>query len=235
MKNKDTLVIVLSFLVFVLLVLLSYMFLKAKYEEKVRNIDTYQECVDAGYPVAESYPSVCRTPDGRSFTNPDEVIEDGTEADGGDTESGDVEPKAVDVRVYFSKGLDDPSLVGYVMRSSSRTDIGTYTIEQLIKGPTSAEKSQGFLSPLSFTGAYKCTSNEVELPIDFKLVVDKGTKVATITFCRDVNSSGVGTDGRITSTVTATLNQFSTVDKVIILDSNGNCFGDMSGLNNCLK
>ena len=28
---------------------------------------SFQECVDAGYPVAESYPRQCRTPDGRNF------------------------------------------------------------------------------------------------------------------------------------------------------------------------
>lgn len=32
------------------------------------NITSYQECVDAGYPVQESYPEVCVTPDGDSFT-----------------------------------------------------------------------------------------------------------------------------------------------------------------------
>lgn len=33
------------------------------------SIQSYEECVQAGYPVAESYPEQCRTPDGRVFTN----------------------------------------------------------------------------------------------------------------------------------------------------------------------
>ena len=31
-------------------------------------ITTFEECAQAGYPILESYPEQCRTPDGRSFT-----------------------------------------------------------------------------------------------------------------------------------------------------------------------
>jgi hypothetical protein len=34
-------------------------------------VTTYAECVAAGYPILETYPEQCRTPDGRTFTNPD--------------------------------------------------------------------------------------------------------------------------------------------------------------------
>jgi len=30
-------------------------------------ISSFEECVEAGYPVMESYPRQCRTPDGRTF------------------------------------------------------------------------------------------------------------------------------------------------------------------------
>lgn len=36
-------------------------------------INSYQDCVNAGYPVLESYPEQCRTPDGKSFTKPFDV------------------------------------------------------------------------------------------------------------------------------------------------------------------
>ncbi|HSH31816.1 MAG TPA: protease complex subunit PrcB family protein [Candidatus Saccharimonadales bacterium] len=36
-------------------------------------VNSFADCARAGYPVAESYPEVCRTPDGRSFTNPDQT------------------------------------------------------------------------------------------------------------------------------------------------------------------
>ena len=33
-------------------------------------IDSFEDCAAAGYPIAESYPEQCFTPDGRSFTRP---------------------------------------------------------------------------------------------------------------------------------------------------------------------
>lgn len=36
----------------------------------VVNVATYEECVDAGYPILESYPMQCKTPDGRTFVSP---------------------------------------------------------------------------------------------------------------------------------------------------------------------
>jgi hypothetical protein len=35
------------------------------------SINSYAECAAAGYPIQESYPEQCRTPDGKLFTNPD--------------------------------------------------------------------------------------------------------------------------------------------------------------------
>lgn len=35
------------------------------------SVSSYAECVAAGYPILETYPEQCRTPDGTTFTNPD--------------------------------------------------------------------------------------------------------------------------------------------------------------------
>lgn len=35
------------------------------------NINSYEDCVAAGYPVQESYPEQCAVPGGNSYTNPD--------------------------------------------------------------------------------------------------------------------------------------------------------------------
>ena len=35
-------------------------------------ISTFEECKAAGYPILESYPMQCRTPDGRIFISPQE-------------------------------------------------------------------------------------------------------------------------------------------------------------------
>lgn len=34
-------------------------------------VNSYADCVAAGYPILESYPEQCNTPDGKHFTNPD--------------------------------------------------------------------------------------------------------------------------------------------------------------------
>jgi hypothetical protein len=34
----------------------------------IKSINNFNDCIDAGYPVQESFPPVCSTPDGRSFT-----------------------------------------------------------------------------------------------------------------------------------------------------------------------
>ena len=41
-------------------------------QQRILNVSSYAECVNAGYPVRESYPTQCATPDGRTFVNPDQ-------------------------------------------------------------------------------------------------------------------------------------------------------------------
>jgi hypothetical protein len=38
--------------------------------KSISDIDGFEDCKNAGYPIQESYPEVCRLPDGRSFTAP---------------------------------------------------------------------------------------------------------------------------------------------------------------------
>jgi hypothetical protein len=46
-------------------------FLVRQFATPVPTVTSYAECVAAGYPILETYPEQCRTPDGRTFTNPD--------------------------------------------------------------------------------------------------------------------------------------------------------------------
>ena len=43
-------------------------------QQRILNVSSYAECVAAGYPVMEKYPEECRTPDGRTFVNPDQTV-----------------------------------------------------------------------------------------------------------------------------------------------------------------
>lgn len=40
------------------------------HQGKLTNINSYEECVAAGYPVQDSYPERCLTPGGGGYTNP---------------------------------------------------------------------------------------------------------------------------------------------------------------------
>lgn len=39
-------------------------------ENKVKKINSFEECTKAGYPIMQTYPAQCRLPDGRNFTEP---------------------------------------------------------------------------------------------------------------------------------------------------------------------
>lgn len=132
------------------------------------------------------------------------------------------------VQVFFSRfpaAGDDFTQVASVTRSTSRVSVARFAIEQLLVGPTSTERRQGLRSPVQLQGNSTCGS-------DFTLSINNG--VARLQFCRQVVSAGVGDDARAKSAIEATLKQFATVSRVVILDSNGNCFGDQSGENLCL-
>lgn len=38
-------------------------------QQRVLSVGSFEECALAGYPIMESYPEQCRTPDGRTFVN----------------------------------------------------------------------------------------------------------------------------------------------------------------------
>jgi len=43
-------------------------------QKRVLSVNSFEECALAGYPIMESYPEQCRTPDGRTFENPTQRI-----------------------------------------------------------------------------------------------------------------------------------------------------------------
>jgi hypothetical protein len=59
---------ILTFLIIVILGVAAYFIMFKPIEETITDINSFEECVSAGYPVLESYPRQCKTPDGRSFT-----------------------------------------------------------------------------------------------------------------------------------------------------------------------
>jgi len=61
-KNKKIVVFL------IVLLIVSLVIWKYQQKSAVEQISSFEECARAGYPVLESYPEQCRTPNGESFT-----------------------------------------------------------------------------------------------------------------------------------------------------------------------
>ena len=140
-------------------------------------------------------------------------------------------PQGYAVNVYFSKHPDsdnDPTKTFPVKRIAPTLAVATYAISQLIAGPTSDEAALGLYSTVKVRNDASSCSGQ-----DFKLTIANGT--ATLQVCRTFDAIGTMSDATAQETIKATLLQFSTVKKVIILTKDGNCQFDMSGQNLCLE
>lgn len=135
---------------------------------------------------------------------------------------------AKQVKVFFptARSQQDLSYVAPVVRRTQTQGVAQFAIEQLIAGPTTQERQQGFTAPINLRGSSNCGR-------DFRLTVSTG--VARLQFCKQVVSGGIGDDARIKNSITATLKQFPSINSVVLLDRNGNCLNDQSGDNLCLR
>lgn len=202
-------------------------------------ITSFQECLDRGYVVTGANPRKCTGPDNKVFSEPQSEEKDKRTTDGSGRQPSSANPpiqnndrEVLSLAIYFSKdpeSYNDFTYTEAVTRDSNRIDMGTFTLEQLIAGPSQTEASRGLFSPLKgkMQGESNCDGK------DFTLSVAE--RVARLRFCRAISSSGIGDDARITTAVSDTLKQFSSVDSVVILTRDGNCFGDQSGQNVCLQ
>lgn len=138
-------------------------------------------------------------------------------------------PAPHQLSVFFSKHPEsdnDPSAIFAVSRSTTDSSVGTFVINELLKGPTPAEASAGYFT----TARLRSGDSNCGGP-DFTL--DVNDTVAILKFCRPFDHLGVVADGQAASELKASLLQFSTIKRVMILNSNGNCEFDLSGLELC--
>lgn len=68
--------ILLILFVFLILALIVVVYFYGSEKRAVLEIQNFEECAQNGFPVAESYPRQCRTPDGRMFTE-EIILEEG--------------------------------------------------------------------------------------------------------------------------------------------------------------
>jgi hypothetical protein len=143
------------------------------------------------------------------------------------------------INVYFSKQPDsynDPTAVFAVRRFSPTSGVATSAIEQLIAGPTTSEKAQGYFTELSgaLTGSSNCGGRDFTITLNMRATHPQ-TGAATLRFCRTLSLPGELTDARIKAEITKTLTQFPTISTVTIITREGHCFGDLSGQDTCLQ
>lgn len=155
-------------------------------------------------------------------------------------------PSGYPVLVYFSKSPESDNnlaLTFPVKRISPTPHVDVFAIQLLLAGPTPEERAAGYFTELNgvLTGPSTCSASPAPTGgPDFTLTLDhKGSTpeigTATLRFCRDTRSPGEGADARILAQINATLLQFATIKKVAVLTVAGHCFGDLSGLDRCLK
>jgi len=130
------------------------------------------------------------------------------------------------LKVYFPKtNSSEFGAVEPVWRRTANIGVARFAIEQLLAGPTASEQNQGLRDAFNLSGSSNCGE-------DFQIEIEN--RVARLQFCRQLTYGGVGDVASMTYAIENTLQQFASVDKVIILDRSGNCWGDESGANNCL-
>jgi hypothetical protein len=149
--------------------------------------------------------------------------------------------------VYFAKYPEStnnaPVPTFPVARLSPTAHFENFAIQLLIAGPTPEERAAGYFSELNsvLTGPSSCSAAPAPTGgPDFTLTLNqKGTTAeegtATLRFCRATQSPGEGADARILAQINATLLQFASIKKVVVLNQTGHCFGDLSGLDRCLQ
>ncbi len=149
------------------------------------------------------------------------------------------------IKVFFSRSpesLNTSSAVYPVDRVSPTIAVGTFSLQLLIAGPTLSEQQAGYFTELNtlLSGPSNCSAPRPVGGPDFTLTLNKKgpvpeTGTATVKFCRDISSPGIGADARVTAEINATLKQFANIKKVVILTKDGHCFGDGSGMDLCLR
>lgn len=139
--------------------------------------------------------------------------------------------KTYPVRIYFSKhpeSDDDPGKTFPVSRTSPDIGVARFAVAELLKGPTSDESTQGYFSTIQLQAAASTCGGA-----DFTITIEGGT--AKLQFCKPFDHRGSVADGQAASAIKATLSQFESVNRVVILNSRGDCEFDLSGENLCLK
>lgn len=172
------------------------------------------------------------TPTPTQTTTPTTTATTTTTPTGTTEPTGTTVPTEVDIYFFNQTDFDGgaPNVYDVKTRTTTRADVATFSVEQIILGPTAAEKTEGLAATfgetddgaqVEFTSTSNCSGK------DFSISISSGK--ATVKFCRSTFLLGDFSGGIVQSQIADTLKQFSTIDQVRTLDKDGNCFGDLAG------
>jgi hypothetical protein len=136
------------------------------------------------------------------------------------------------VQVFFSRDPDSFADFTAVFPLSREVAGGPGIIDgvvaALLAGPTAAEQSAGYFSDFQrLMGGTLSTCKG-----GFTTTERQG--IITVQLCRATSSAGVGQDARAQAEIEATLMQLPGITRIIVLNTDGHCLLDQSGLDLCL-
>lgn len=233
-KLNILLLSIITLLLVVIAVLIYFGFINKSLQNdnppKNDNVTSFNDCILlTDSVIMESYPRQCRTTTGKTFVEEIRIDE---------KEEEKVSEVNIDVYMFDFKKFNIPDNIDYltkVIRKTTRKDVATFAIEEIIKGPSSTELTKE-LKPtfgkgyqMWFVSESNCNGR------DFKIEINN--KIAKVQFCKDSMLAGDMSGFIITEQISKTLKQFSTIEKVQILNSKGYCLDDMSGqlAKDCIK
>lgn len=210
-QNKWQLILLGLLILTILLILgiIAYVIIDNNGKVKDSKISTFDECVAAGFPVMESYPRQCRASSGEVFV--EEVDGVGIVSTPKDL----VENKQI--KIFFGKNpvsFDSSNIVCSVIRETNSTDLISFALDELIKGPTSEEASEGLYSEINLVGESNCEGK------DYKYTIDNGN--LTVQFCKRLDLADEMQGDCVVKTVTQSIMAIDKVDRLTILDFEGN-------------
>lgn len=117
----------------------------------------------------------------------------------------------------------EPDYTTVLDRQTPRQDIATYTVEQILRGPTANEIENGLRPtfggeyPVALSGSSQCGIKNFDINLDVK------NYLAKVTFCRELAFHEDWGPKLLISQIRKTLIQFDKILKVQILTKDGNC------------
>lgn len=133
---------------------------------------------------------------------------------------------ATDIFMFSNDKFSQPGNADYtvpVERYTSRTDIATFALEEIMRGPTTEETERG-LRPTFGDEYFMSLSGKSNCGIkNFTLSLDTENYFARVNFCKDISFTQDWSMMLLVDEIRKTLIQFEKIHKVQILNKEGNC------------